>query len=156
MKKLAFALIALIAISTQAQEKNSETEKKHRMNKQKSFIQDLTPEEAAALKTKKMTLHLDLTASQQSKINKLNLEIAKERSLKRAEREKNKGQEKAKPSKEERLSKMNSRLDKKIEMKKRFKEILSEEQYEKWEKSTMKKSRKGKMKSKRKGMKSKE
>jgi hypothetical protein len=153
MRKLAFALIALITISTQAQEMKERKSKSER----KEMFKDLSAEEAAALKTKKMTLHLDLTASQQSKINELNLEIAKERILKRAEREKNKGQERAKLSKEERLSKMNSRLDKKIEMKKRFKEILSEEQYEKWEKSTMKKSRKAKRKGmKRKEMKSKE
>ncbi len=136
-------MIALMTINTQAQKDSSETK-----NKQKSFMQDLTPEEAAALKTKKMTLQLDLTSAQQSQIMKMNIEEAKERKAKRAEREK--GKERAKLSKTERLSKMNSHLDKKIAAKKKMKSILNEQQFEKWEKSQKQKGRKMKKRGERK------
>ena len=136
-------MIALMTISTQAQKDSSETK-----NKQKSFMQDLTPEEAAALKTKKMTLQLDLTSAQQSQIMKMNIEEAKERKAKRAEREK--GKERAKLSKTERLSKMNNHLDKKIAAKKKMKSILNEQQFEKWEKSQKQKGRKMKKRGERK------
>ncbi|PHR69640.1 MAG: hypothetical protein COA67_09520 [Lutibacter sp.] len=148
MRKLAFVLIALMTISTQAQEK----ERKHHDGERQQFMKDLTPEEAATLRTKKMTLHLDLTESQQVEIKKVNLEMAKERSLKREERKKKMGQEKTKPSKEERLKMMNSHLDKQIETKKKMKEILNEQQYEKWEKSRVHKGRNSKKQGKREGM----
>ena len=136
-------MIALMTISTQAQKDSREIK-----NKQKSFMQDLTPEEAAALKTKKMTLQLDLTSAQQSQIMKMNIEEAKERKAKRAEREK--GKEREKLSKTERLSKMNSHLDKKIAAKKKMKSILNEQQFEKWEKSQKQKGRKMKKRGERK------
>ncbi len=153
MRKLAIALIALMTISTQAQKDTNDTQKESHGNKHKAFMQDLTPEEAASLRTKKMTLQLDLTESQQRKIKKINLEIAKERNIKREERKKNKGQEKTKPSKEDRLSMINSRLDKQIEMKKKMKKILNEQQYEKWERSREHKGRNMKNRGKRKSMK---
>ena len=43
-----------------------------------------------------------------------------------------------KPSKDERVKMMNEKLDHQIEMKKKMKEILTAEQFEKWEKSQMK------------------
>lgn len=136
MRKLAIALIALIAINTQAQEGIIDAKGKKHGNKHKEFMQSLTPEEAASLKTKRMTLHLDLTESQQREIKKINLEMAKERSAKREERKKKMEQIKAqKPSKEERLSMMNNRLDKQIATKKKMKKVLNENQYGKWEKS---------------------
>ena len=144
MKKLAIALIALMTINTQAQER----ERKHQDGERKQFMKDLTPEEAAKLKTKKMTLHLDLTEAQQREIMTMNLEMAQERKAKRAEREK--GKERAKLSKSERLSKMNSHLDKKIAAKKKMKSILNEQQFEKWEKSHNQRSRKMKKRGKRK------
>ena len=140
MKKLVIAMIALMTISTQAQE-GRETKRGSQNNKQKEFMQDLTPEEVATLKTKKMTLHLDLTESQQREIKKINLEMAKEQSIKRGERKKKMGQERAKPSKEERLNMMNSRLDKQIETKKQLKRVLTEQQFEKWEKKNQQQKR---------------
>ena len=56
MKKLAFVLIALIAFNTQAQERPTREKR------------DLSPEQMATLKTKKMTLHLDLNESQRKEI----------------------------------------------------------------------------------------
>lgn len=144
MRNLAIALIALMTISTQAQEMKKESQ----TTKKQQFIQGLTPEESATLRTKKMTLLLDLTESQQREIKKINLEMTKERSVKREERKKKREQIKAqRPSKEERLSMMNNRLDKQIETKKKMKRVLNEKQYGKWEKSRKHKARKMKNRS---------
>ena len=51
---------------------------------------------------------------------------------KRAE---NRGAEKPKLSSEEKYQKMNSVLDRKIEMKSKMKSILTQEQFQKWERS---------------------
>lgn len=154
MRKLAIVLIAFITINTQAQEGINDAKKESHGNKNKEFMQDLTPEEAAALRTKKMTLQLDLTEFQQREIKKINLEMAQERSIKREKRKKKTEQIKAqRPSKEKRLNMMNIRLDKQIETKKKMKKVLNEKQYGKWEKSREHKARKMKNRGKRKGMK---
>ena len=132
MKKLAFVLIALIALNTQAQE---------RPNREK---RNFTPEQMAELKTKKMTLQLDLNESQQREIKQLNLEIAKERKEMKVNREKRK-----ELTQNERYEMKNKMLDKKIALKNKMKQILDEEQFAKWEKSKrhqvkgMKEKRKG-------------
>ena len=154
MKKLANTLIVICTINTQAQEK-SDSKRQSRGNKQKYFIQNLTPQEAATLKTKKMTLQLDLTESQQLQIQHINLEQAKERIAKKKERMKNMGKKKVKLSKDNRLNKIHSRLDKQIELKKQFKNILTDEQFEKWERSKKQKDRKIKKRVKQKSKKSK-
>jgi len=134
MKKLLMVALAFIAIQATAQERN-ERPNKERGSKMERF-QDLTPDEMATLQTKKMTLHLDLNESQQKEIQKINLENAKDRKSMRetrmAQKESSNFQ---KPSKEERLKIMNTRLDRKIEMKAKMKKILNEDQYAKWEKN---------------------
>jgi protein CpxP len=120
MKKLAFVLIALIAFNTQAQERP--TRKKR----------DLSPEQVAVLKTKKMTLHLDLNKSQQKEIEALNLDIAKEHKEMKVNREKRK-----ELMQDERFAMKNKILDKQIALKSKMKKILNEDQFAKWEKSKM-------------------
>ena len=95
-------------------------------------MKDLTPEEVANLKTKKLRLKLDLTDIQQKKVESILLEHAVERQNKRKAHQNKK--EKDKPSKEEFLKMQNARLDSKIEMKQKMKDILTEEQYAKFEK----------------------
>lgn len=103
-------------------------------------LKDLSAEEVATLRTKKMTLHLDLTESQQTKVKALVLEEAKQKESLRAERKAKKDDENAKkPTKEERYAMANTRLDEQIEMKRQMKSILNTEQYEKWETSLSKK-----------------
>ena len=100
---------------------------------------DFSPEEMAQLQTKKMTLHLDLTEAQQQKVMALNLENAKKRKEsfdKRLAEKDNK--ERVKPTKEEKLERMNAKLDAQIAAKKKMKAILTAEQYTKWEKSLSK------------------
>lgn len=131
MKKLVIIAIAFIAIQATSQNPN-ERPYKERENKMERFS-DMTAEEIATLQTKRMTLHLDLNESQQRAIQKLNLQNATERKAKMEARkaQKESGNMK-KPSKEERFKMMNEILDRKIAMKAKMKEILNNDQYEKW------------------------
>ncbi|MCX7552026.1 hypothetical protein [Xanthomarina sp. F2636L] len=130
MKKLVCITFVFIASFTQAQEKNH--------GKQK--MQDYTPEEVAELQTKQLTLDLNLTEAQQKQVAQLQLENAKARRDKSKQMQTNKSlASKKELSKEEKLQMKNDRLDYQIEMKKKMKEILDDEQFTKWEKMTEKK-----------------
>lgn len=112
---------------------------------------DLSAEEMANLQTKKMTLALDLTTEQQDDIYKLNLENAKLKKTHMAERKARKDSGDAtKPTKEERLKRMNNMLDHKIAVKAKMKDILNDEQYARWEKMAAKRHAKMKEKAKNK------
>ncbi|MDO5968427.1 hypothetical protein Q4Q35_01270 [Flavivirga aquimarina] len=147
MKKLIIIALALISIQGIAQ-----TEKRERPEGAKR-MHNLSAEEIATLQTKKMTLSLDLSESQQTEIQKINLENAtlrkKLREERKAKREDGTAQ---KPTKEERLKMENARLDHKIAMKAKMKKILNKDQYAKWEQaqSEMGSKRKGKNKGKNK------
>lgn len=98
-------------------------------------MRDLTPEQMATLGTKKMTLALDLTESQQAKVKSILKEKATDRQAKReAYQNKREAGEKPKLSPEERYTMQNDRLDRQIAYKKEMKNILTAEQYAKWEK----------------------
>ncbi|KAJ1463642.1 hypothetical protein T484DRAFT_1758675 [Baffinella frigidus] len=99
------------------------------------MMKDLSPKQMATLRTKKMTLALDLTKTQQDKMHTLHLEDAKARKDQMKKREQHKGTEKRKLSSEEKYKKMNSVLDRKIEIKSKMKSILTEDQFQKWERS---------------------
>lgn len=114
MKKIAFTLILLIAISAQSQRKGSHQNR------------DLTPEQRAIMRTKQMTLRLDLTDQQQSNILVLNQEMAQDFGDV-------KEQMNSLP-KEERFNLKNEMLDKKIAFQRNLKTILTTEQYETWKK----------------------
>lgn len=131
MKNLLLIAIALITLNATAQEKERKGRKHNRT--------DFTPEQVATLKTKQMVLELDLTASQQKQIQKINLENAKERELRRDDFKKSKDVVKDRSS-EERFKLKNERLDKALAHKSEMKKILNKEQYERWEKG---KHRKG-------------
>ena len=143
MKKLIIIAIALVTIQGIAQEGKKEPIAKDKMHR----MQDLTPEEAATLQTKRMTLHLDLTKSQQDEIYKINLDNATKRKEMMANwRAKKESGNMEKPTKEERLKRENARLDHQIAVKAKMKKILNEEQYAKWEKGQERMSRRGKEK----------
>ena len=133
MKKLFLIALALVTIQVSAQNKKQGTRNGDRTEKGQR-MSDFTPEEMAQLQTKKMTLDLDLTASQQKQIEKLNLENAKTRKSKMEARQANRKDGKGeKLNKEERLARMNERLDNQMEMKAKMKKILNDEQFTKWE-----------------------
>ncbi len=150
MKKLVLITIALVALQATAQEQKREHHREG-ANEKMEFIKSLTPEEMSDLRTKNMTLHLDLTENQQTKVKAINLEEATLRKAKMEEYKKRMEQKDVeKPSKEERLKMLNEKLDHKIEIKQKMKVILNAYQYEKWEKIQekrhTKKSKKRRMK----------
>lgn len=148
MKKLILITIALIGLQTIAQE-----QKKQRPNIQErnQKMMNLSAEEIATLRTKKLTLFLDLNESQQAKIQKINLENATKRKAMLTERKAKKASgEIQKPTQEQRYKMAITKLDHKIAMKAKMKNILSEAQYVKWEKAQMRMAMKGK--NKKKGM----
>lgn len=127
MKKTLVLVMLLAGATVMAQE--------GRKNHQREAMKDLTPEQIATLHTKKMTLALDLSDTQQKQVQALNLENAKLRKAKMEERKarKESGDSK-KPTSEERYELQLERLDNQIAHKAEIKAILSPEQYEKWEK----------------------
>lgn len=116
MKKLLFIPILFFAIlSTNAQD----VKKKDRRSKHKTAIQ-MTPEQRADLRTKRMTEQLSLTKDQQDKIYQLSLKQAKQRAEQREEQVR-KRHELAQLMKEE-----NQKNQQEIES------LLSPEQQKKW------------------------
>ena len=93
-------------------------------------MKDMSPEQVATLETKKLTLALDLSEKQQQKIQAIHLEKATDRQARMEERK----ERDSKPDADERFEMMNDRLDKQIAVKDQMKDILSDEQFEKWEK----------------------
>lgn len=127
MKKTLVLVMLLAGATVMAQE--------GRKNHHREAMKDLTPEQIATLHTKKMTLALDLSDTQQKQVQVLSLENAKLRKAKMEERKarKESGDSK-KPTSEERYELQLERLDNQIAHKAEIKAILSPEQYEKWEK----------------------
>ena len=144
MKKILIIAVALLALQATAQEQKKEQRNK---GERSHKMMNLSAEEAATLQTKKMTLHLDLNESQQKEINKINLENATKRKAMMAERKaKKESDEMQKPTQEQRLKMEHAKLDHKIAMKAKMKNILNEEQFAKWEKAQMRMGNKGKHK----------
>ena len=146
MRKLIVIALALISIQAIAQsEKRDRSERSQKMN-------TFSAEEMATLKTKKMTLFLDLNGSQQTEVQKVNLKNA---TLRKAMMEKRKARRESgtaqRPTKEARFKMENARLDHKIAVKAQMKKILDKEQYTRWEKAHLKMA--AKRKDKKKGMK---
>ncbi len=138
MKKLIAIAVLLISIQGIAQPK----ERGGRMN-------NYTAEEIANLRSKKLTLELDLNKSQQDNVYKVILEEATFRKAKMEERKAARENGTAqKPTEEERLKMMNERLDRQIAVKKKMKSILNDEQYAKWQKIQEKMEQRGKRKKK--------
>ncbi|HEX9979664.1 MAG TPA: hypothetical protein VGB50_03770 [Flavobacterium sp.] len=95
--------------------------------------ENLTTEQRNELRLKKMTLDLDLNASQQKEVAKIISEQSAKRESMVTERKarKEKG---TKPTAEQRYAMENRMLDEQIAMKGRMKKILTAEQFDKWEK----------------------
>ncbi|MEO9954094.1 hypothetical protein [Nonlabens sp.] len=97
---------------------------------------DRTPEQIASIQSKKMTLALDLDAKQQTQVEKLLLVEAKDRKSNKMNRE-----DRQKLTEEQKFTKSEAALEKKIAMKREMKSILNADQYAKWEKMIAKRSR---------------
>lgn len=132
MKKLVIA--SVFALTTVSFAQKGHPERGEHQKQKVAFVKNLSPEQQATLKTKRMTLALNLTKAQQDKVYSLNLEQAKERKKHSTNRNLNKGSNKPTLSPNEKYAQLNARLDKKIVHKQEMHAILSEKQFEKWEK----------------------
>lgn len=140
---IATLIVNTISFGQEINHEKIETPRKGKME----IMKDLSPEQMATLKTKKMTLALDLTKSQQDKIYALNLKNAKELKVKmqaRKNEKENQEGNRIELSSDEKYKRINNRLDKQIAIKKELSAILTKEQLEKMEQ--IKKMRKMKMK----------
>lgn len=139
MKKLFVTAILLVGFLTFAQEKGVQK------GDRKAKIENreiMTPEQQAEIQVKRMTLDLDLNAKQQGEVKRIVLEQAKKRDAKKAEWKANKEAGKA-LTKDEKFAMKNQMLDEQIAMKAEMKNILTADQYAKWE--TKQAERKDKM-----------
>lgn len=134
MKKLLILALAFISINAFAQQRgqgfNQRTPKEMGM-RMGMAMNNFTPEQQATLKTKRMTLHLDLTESQQKEIYTLNLNQAKEREVNQKAMLANTENGKTFTD-EERYNLMEKRLNNQIDYKAKIKSILKSEQFELW------------------------
>lgn len=128
MKTVSMALLLLFGLTAYGQHEH----RGPRHEKEAQF----TPEQRAELHTKKLTLALDLNASQQKKVEEVLLAKAANRT---ARKEAFKKSDSLQRDPEQHYERMNRRLDDMIAHKKEMKEILTEEQYVKWEKIAAKK-----------------
>ncbi|WP_420320298.1 hypothetical protein [Flagellimonas sp.] len=143
MKQLAVLLALMTSMSIMAQRP---------ARGQKGARMDFTVEQLATLKTKKLTLALDLTNAQQAKVMDISLEQAEYRKAKYAEiKAKKESGEWQKPTSDERFAFENARLDRQIAHQQRMKEVLTKEQYQTWKELKLKKGMNGKKKMQEKG-----
>lgn len=139
MKKLVIIALALVTLSGFGQQK-----RERQMDRENSseLRKEMTPNDIADLKSKKLTLQLDLTDAQQKEVHQLILEQAKTREDLKKDHQAKAGGKKEKPSKEDIVIRKNKRLDEQIKMKREMKAILTAEQYAKFEKMKPRKNRK--------------
>ncbi|SDE90790.1 hypothetical protein [Cellulophaga baltica] len=130
MKKVIGVLVLFIGLNAFAQKREMKSE--------------MTPDQMATLSTKKMTLALDLTESQQAKVYVLELEHATQRLEKMEARKKARENGTTKNlSSDQRYEMQSKMLDQRIEQKKKMKSVLTKEQFEKWEKMAHHRNREG-------------
>lgn len=122
MKKAMIIFMVFTTFAITAQNKSAD-----RKEQRKEMKENFTPEQNAELRTKKMTLALDLNESQQNKVKALFLEMYKTKPQRPANR--------ADMTDAQKFELKNAMLDRRIAMKKEMKNILTEEQMAKWEKS---------------------
>ena len=139
MKKALLIIVILLGYAGFAQESK---EKKHR-----DQMEQFTPAQKNQLLLKKMTLELDLNASQQKEMSSIISEQSAKREARIAAR-KEKKQAYAKRNAEEHFERKNEFLDEQIETKEKLKKILTPEQLKKWE--TLKEAKKNGPKKERK------
>jgi protein CpxP len=134
-KKILILMGVMCFLMSQAQEVKNDINEVRKEKHEK--MSNLTPEQAAELSTKKLTLALDLSETQQKEVMSLQLDRAKKhqemRKLKAGKKE---------MTNEERFKIKTARMDAQIALKAKMKDILTEDQYKKWEK--MSRTRRGK------------
>lgn len=125
-------IVMLISISMNAQK-----------NKQQRKGSDFTAEQMATLKVKRMTMDLDLNATQQKEIYAISKTNAEDRLKTKTEMRANK-ENGVQLSSDQKFEIQNNRLDKMIAHKAAMKTILSKDQFAKWEENMTARKRGGK------------
>ncbi len=133
MKKLAVMaaiLVSTIAMAQDGPQRRGEMRPEHR----RELMEDLTPKQMAELKTKHMTLALDLSEKQAKEVLKLNTEMATKRKahFEEMKAKKDESNERPKLSAEERFQMEEARLDAQIAEMRQMKTILTDTQYATW------------------------
>lgn len=133
MKTWILAATMMMGVSMAAQAPADAPAPHGRHQKMEKEHLNLTPQQRAELKSKQLTLKLDLTDKQQKDVEKLlvNAETKKADAIAKRQEARKAG---IRPTNEERLALKNSMLDERIAMKRDLKKILSAEQYTKFEK----------------------
>ncbi len=130
MKNLLVIALVLFTINAMAQKQG--TQRPNR-NAGSEMMNQMTPNERADLRTKQLTLKLDLNDAQQNQVHALVLKQASTNNTKRMAWKTANRDGSARPTKDEVLKMRNERLDQQIEMKRNMKTILTPEQYAKYE-----------------------
>lgn len=139
MKKMVITLSFVLAMGSFAIAQQPQM-KMHESSKMGMHHKDLSASERSTIKAKHLTLALDLTDKQQAQVQKL---LEKEAKMMEAH-QKAMSAAKASGNEIDFSKKMNEHLDVKIAQKREMKNILSTDQYAKWEKmSSMKKGMMG-------------
>ena len=129
------AVLGLLALMTSLGMNAQQGHRKGPRQERAQQKENLAPAQQAALQAKKMTLALDLNSKQQKAVESLFMAQANERESMRSDRDNKKEvAHKERPSKEERYERNMAQLDKKIAHKTAMKDILTEDQFKKWEK----------------------
>ncbi|MFN4761704.1 hypothetical protein ACKGJN_01155 [Gillisia sp. Q332] len=143
MKKVSLILILMLSISAFAQDRKQERKQDHKMDKV-----EMSADEMATLRTKKMALKLDLTEEQQARLKTLFTEEATyQKTMKAQHRELRKD---TATWNQNRFAIKNARLDHQKEMQEKIRTILTPEQFETWKASADRSGKKMKMKQKNK------
>ena len=136
MKKVLVIVAVFVGFSAMAQRERPQ-------NPKKQLLESLDAEQLATLRTKKMTLALDLNQEQFEEVLQLNIaeiEFHKEkREVRKAAKDDNKPS-----SAEERFNMANARLDRQIAMQQQLKDILTDDQYALWKELKLQRHANGK------------
>lgn len=128
---IVLAVFTTLSLSAQRQHRTDSQKRSH------DIMKSMSAEQLATLQTKKMTLDLNLNEAQQKEMHMLQLEKHQEKLKKRQERlEKKKEQHTKDLNSDAFYSKMITELDRKIVYKHNIRSILSEDQFNTWEKRT--------------------
>ncbi len=139
MKNLVALALVLFTLNGMAQERRKNQSDRKGPSE---MMKQMTPNDIADLKSKKLTLKLDLTDAQQKKAHDLILTQAQDHEGLRKERQARNIEKREKPSKDEFVKMENRRLDQQIKMKREMKALLTPEQYVKFEKMNPRKHKK--------------
>ena len=125
MKKVLIALVLLVGMTSLAQEKKVRSER--------TQMEQMTSEQRNELHLKKMTLDLDLTATQQKEMSKIIAEQGSKKEARRTERKANEDATIKQLTADKKFAKKSRMLDEQIVMKERMKKVLSVDQFKRWE-----------------------